>query len=212
MGCIQLFRLFFKIPEKKYRHTLLTDLLHLAVSGENIDIVKLLIDGGGNLNSYDEFGIPLLCKIAGTNRCDIAELLIHKGADVNQIDQISRWTPCHVATWFNEAEMLTFLLSKGANISAFVFQMRDPLVIAVTQNNAQAVSVLLKYGREKYNKTEVSESDFNFERYFCFLWEEALNINNPIIIKMLTDNFKRKNQISLSLPVAIRKKILCVNY
>lgn len=206
VGCIQLFRLFFKIPEKKYRHTLLTDLLHLAVSGENIDIVKLLIDGGGNLNSYDEFGIPLLCKIAGTNRCDIAELLIHKGADVNQIDQISGWTPCHVATWFNEAEMLTFLLSKGANISAFVFQMRDPLVIAVTQNNAQAVSVLLKYGREKYNKTEVSESDFNFERYFCFLWEEALNINNPIIIKMLTDNLKRKNQISLSLPVAIRKK------
>lgn len=130
--------------------------MHLAVSGENIDIVKLLIDGGGNLNSYDEFGIPLLCKIAGTNRCDIAELLIHKGADVNQIDQISGWTPCHVATWFNEAEMLTFLLSKGANISAFVFQMRDPLVIAVTQNNAQAVSVLLKYGREKYNKTEVS--------------------------------------------------------
>lgn len=102
--------------------------------------------------------------------------------------------------------MLTFLLSKGANISAFVFQMRDPLVIAVTKNNAQAVSVLLKYGREKYNKTEVSESDFNFERYFCFLWEEALNINNPIIIKMLTDNVKRKNQISLSLPVAIRKK------
>lgn len=166
----------------------------------------MLIDGGGNLNSYDEFGIPLLCKIAGTNRCDIAELLIHKGADVNQIDQILGWTPCCVATWFNEAEMLTFLLSKGANISAFVFQMRDPLVIAVTKNNAQAVSVLLKYGREKYNKTEVSESDFNFERYFCFLLEEALNINNPIIIKMLTDNVKRKNQISLLFPVAIRKK------
>lgn len=206
MGCIQLFRLFFKIPEKKYRHTLLTDLLDLAVSGENIDIVKLLIDGGGNLNSYDEFGIPLLCKIAGTNRCDIAELLIHKGADVNQTDQILGWTPCCVATWFNEAEMLTFLLSRGANINAFDFQMRVPLVIAVTKNNAQVVSVLSKNGPEKFNRTEVSESNFDFEKYFSFLLEEALNINNPIIIKMLTNNIKRKNQICLSFPVAIRKK------
>lgn len=153
MGCIHLFRLFFKIPEKKYRHTLLTDLLDLAVSGENIDIVKLLIDGGGNLNSYDEFGIPLLCKIAGTNRCDIAELLIQKGADVNQTDQILGWTPCCIATWFNEAEMLTFLLSRGAKINAFDIQFRDPLVIAVTKNNVQAVSVLLNNG---------PKSNFNF--------------------------------------------------
>lgn len=197
MGCIHLFRLFFKIPEKKYRHTLLTDLLDLAVSGKNIDIVKLLIDGGGNLNSYDEFGILLLCKIAGTNRCDIAELLIQKGADVNQTDQILGWTPCCIATWFNEAEMLTFLLSRGAKINAFDIQFRDPLVIAVTKNNVQAVSVLLNNG---------PKSNFNFERYFCFLLEEALSINNPTIIKMLTDNVKRKNQISLSFPVAFRKK------
>lgn len=32
MGCVQLFTLFFKIPEKKYSRTILTELLHLAVS------------------------------------------------------------------------------------------------------------------------------------------------------------------------------------
>lgn len=170
--------------------------MHLAVSGENIDIVKLLIDGGGNLNSYDEFGIPLLCKIAGTNRCDIAELLIQKGADVNQTDQILGWTPCCIAIWFNEAKMLTFLLSKGA----FDIQFRDPLVIAVTKNNAQAVSVLLRFELE---------STFNFQRYLCFLLKQAYSINHPINIQLPTDQFHRNLRCDLQKRHAKTPKYNC---
>lgn len=206
MGCVQLFTLFYKIPEKKYSRTLLTDLLHLAVSGENIDVVKLLIDEGGNVNLYDEFGIPLLCKIAGTNRCDIAELLIDKGADVKQTDQILGWTPCHVATWFNEAEMLTFLLSRGCSINEFNFQLQVPLAIAVIRNNTEAVSVLLKNGAEIYDSMIVWKSEFAIETNFNVVLEVALNINNPKIIKLLTDNLKHYNQITMAFPVAIRKK------
>lgn len=206
MGCVQLFTLFYKIPEKKYSRTLLTDLLHLAVSGENIDVVKLLIDEGGKINSYDEFGIPLLCKIAGTNRCDIAELLIDKGADVNQTDQILGWTPCHVATWFNEAEMLTFLLSRGSNINEFNFQLKVPLAIAVVRNNTEAVSVLVENGAEIYDTIEVWNSDVTIETNFGVVLEAALNINNPKIIRMLTNNMKCHNLITMACPVAIRKK------
>lgn len=206
MGCVQLFTLFYKIPEKKYSRNFLTDLLHLAVSGENIDVVKLLIDEGGNVNLHDEFGIPLLCKIAGTNRCDIAELLIDKGADVNQTDQILGWTPCHVASWFNEAEMLTFLLSRGSSINEFNFQLQVPLAIAVIRNNTEAVSVLLKNGAEIYDTIVVWDSDFNIETNFGVVLEVALNINNQKIIQMLTDNLKHHNLIAMAFPVAIRKK------
>lgn len=207
MGCVQLFTLFFKIPEKKkYSRTLLTELLHLAVSGENIDVVKLLIVEGGNLHSYDEFGIPLLCKIAGTNRCDIAELLIDKGADVNQTDQILGWSPCHVATWFNEAEMLTFLLSRGASINVFDSQLKVPLAIAVVRNNTEAVSVLLKNGAELYDALIIWNSNFRIETNFSFVLEMALDMNNPKIIRMLTDSMKRHNQITMAFPVAVRKK------
>lgn len=51
MGCSQLFTIVFKMQKKKYSHNIITDLLHLAVSGENIDVVKLLIDEGGDLKS-----------------------------------------------------------------------------------------------------------------------------------------------------------------
>lgn len=206
MGCVKLFTLFYKIQGKKYSRTFLTDLLHLAVSGENFDVVKLLIDEGGIINSHDEFGIPLLCKIAGTNRCDIAELLIDKGADVNQTDQILGWTPCHVASWFNEAEMLTFLLSRGCSINEFNFQLKVPLALAVIRNNTEAVSVLLKNGAEIYDSLIVWESEFTIETNFNAVLEVALNINNPKIIRMLTDNLKHGNLITMAFPVAIRKK------
>lgn len=206
MGSVQLFTLFYKIPEKKYSRTFLTHLLHLAVSGENFDVVKLLIDEGGQINLYDEVGIPLLCKIARTNRCDIAELLIDKGADVNQTDQILGWTPCHVASWFNEAEMLTFLLSRGCSINAFNFQLKVPLAIAVIRNNTEAVSVLLENGAEIYNSLIVWESEFAIQTNFNVVLEVALNINNQKIIRMLTDNLKHNNLITMAFPVAIRKK------
>lgn len=206
MGCIHLFILFFKRPEKGYKHNFKTELLHLAVSGENIDVIKLLIDEGADLKSFDEFGIPLLCKIASTNRCDIAEFLIDKGADVDQADQILGWTPCFVAAWFNEAEMLSFLLSRGSIINEFDLHMKTPLVIALSRNNTQAVSVLLQNGAEIYDSIKIWNYDCDIPINFGFVLEEALNINNPSIIRMLTNNMKRRNKITMSYPVAIRKE------
>lgn len=166
----------------------------------------MLIDEGGIINSHDEFGIPLLCKIAGTNRCDIAEVLIDKGADVNQTDQILGWTPCHVATWFNEAEMLTFLLNRGSSTTEFNFKLKVPLGIAVIRNNTEAVSVLLKNGAEIYDALVAWNSDFTIETNFSVVLEVALNINNPKTIRMLTDNMKHQNSISVAFPVEIREK------
>lgn len=204
MGCIQLFSLLYQRQGKDQHQNVKTDLLHVAVSGENIDVVKLLIDEGVNLKSYDEFGIPLLCKIAGTNRCDIAKLLIDKGADVNQPDQICGWTPCFVASWFNEVEMITFLLSNGASIEKFDFQKRVPLAIAVKRNNTESVSVLLNNGAKLYNSSKVLNLTYDIETDFSSVLEEALHNNNPKILKMLLDSQKGKNQTSMSIPCSYR--------
>lgn len=205
MGCIQLFTIVFKMKKNKYIHNLITDLLHLAVSGENIDVVKMLIDEGGDLKSYDEFGIPLICKIASTNRCDIAKLLIDKGADVNQTDEIYKWTPCFVATWFNEIEMLKFLISRGANINEHDCQLRVPLVIAVSRNYTEAVVVLLKNGAEIYDCFEIWNFKVDIEHNFNSVLEEALINNNPKIIKLLTDFMEGRNFIVMHFPKAIRR-------
>lgn len=146
----------------------------------------------------------MLCKIAGTDRCDIAKLLIEKGADINQADQVSCWTPCFVSTWFIEVEMLAFLVRRGANINAYDFQGRVPLVIAVIRNNTQCVSVLLNNGAELFSASEVCDSSLEID--FSYLLEEALNINNPNIIQMLTENIKGRNLIITTFPMAIRKK------
>jgi energy-coupling factor transporter ATP-binding protein EcfA2 len=64
------------------RFTVINDLLHTAVPGGNIDIVKSLIRMGANVNSCDKYSIPLLTKVSGIgpNQGIIADLLIGEGA------------------------------------------------------------------------------------------------------------------------------------
>lgn len=210
-GSLSLFKAIFEGQKSKLRqmydkHTVLTTLLHLAVLGENFDVINLLIGMGANLKSYDEYGIPLLCKLASTNRCDIAELLINSGADVNQCDQMKGWTPCCVASWFNEAEMLKLLISRGASVNEMDFAGTVPLILAIMKNNAHIVSVLLNHGAEIFNyiydytyfKIECS-TDFNFALQI------ALKRQDDEIVKLLTNSGKCRNDIVVYFPVLNQK-------
>ncbi|XP_078329173.1 uncharacterized protein LOC111114515 [Crassostrea virginica] len=216
MGSLPLFETVFGRQKTKLRkvyekYTVVTDLLHLAVLGENIDVIESLIKKGGNLNSYDEYGIPLLCKTAGTNRCDIAELLIDRGADVNQPDKVMGWTPCFVASWFNEVEMLKLLISKGADIDVIDPTGKALLVIAVLKNNEQIVSVLLNAGAEIFDYLLTidcinfkQENQYNFD----FTLGIALANKNHKIVELLSDFEKSRNTISVSVPTLCKNSIV----
>lgn len=163
------------------------DFLYVVVLGENIDVVKLFIDEGVNLKLYDEFGILLLCKIVGINCCDIVELLIDKGVDVNQFDEMCGWIFCFVVFWFNEVEMIIFLLSKGVSIEYFDFQRRVLLVIVVKRNNIEFVLVLFNNGVKLYNLFKVLNFIYDIEINFFSVLEEVVYNNNFIIFRMLLD-------------------------
>ena len=59
MGSLPLFETVFGRPKTKLRqvyekYTVVTDLLHLAVLGENIDVIESIIKNEGNPKSHDE--------------------------------------------------------------------------------------------------------------------------------------------------------------
>lgn len=182
------------------KFAIMTDLLHISAVGENIAIMNSLIKNGGNVNSCDEYGIPLLCKVAGTNRIDIAKLLIEKGADVNSYDEVLGWTPCFVASWFNEIEMLELLLSKGCEANTFDFKFRTPLAIAVMKNNRNAVSVLLRYEAVVYDKIYYFELPVGSNR----ILQEALQNGNYDIVEKLKEFECVSSEISVSFPWCFR--------
>ena len=77
-----------------------TTLLHLASRTSNLQLIRLLILEGGDVNAQDEDGeTPLHCAMAREGNYDVARLLIENGADLanNTVDES---TPLH--TYFND--------------------------------------------------------------------------------------------------------------
>lgn len=58
--------------------------LQFAIEGGHIDMVKILIDSGADINHIDSHGDDPLYTAARCGQTDIAETLIHRGAHIKQ--------------------------------------------------------------------------------------------------------------------------------
>ena len=87
--------------------------LYYAVDANNMDLVKLLVETGADVNA----GLwPPLCQAVDKNNTAIAEYLIDHGANVNYPKD---WGPLHEAPYVsNNIEMVKLLVAKGADINA----------------------------------------------------------------------------------------------
>lgn len=75
-------------------------LLHLASKTSNLELIRLLIREGGDVNAQDEDGdTPLHWAMARKGNYDVARLLIENGADLAN-NTVDRRTPLH--TFFND--------------------------------------------------------------------------------------------------------------
>ena len=149
VGSFPLFKALLERPKNVIdraleNFNLITEMLHLAVAGGSFENIDLLIKKGGNVMSYDKYGIPLVCKVARTRRCDIADLLINHGANVNQCDRVMGWTACFNAICINDTDMLKVLIKNGANLSHMDYAGWTPLIFAAISKKSQVVSLLLE--------------------------------------------------------------------
>ena len=89
--------------------------LHWAAIYDNVEIIKVLLDMGMDVNikNYYEH-TPLHLSILSYN-VDVFLYLIDRGADVNAYTQ-SRTTPLRYAAQINDIGMVRYLIQKGANI------------------------------------------------------------------------------------------------
>ena len=69
-------------------------ILHEMAHQGKLEIAKILLDNGANINEEDIQGFTALHVAAEFNQVEIAELLIEKGADVNA-KSVTLFTPLH---------------------------------------------------------------------------------------------------------------------
>lgn len=100
--------------------------LKLAIIKGNLDIVKLLIEKGANINvKYDLYNTPLHIAMINGN-LEIVKLLIEKGADVNAKNETND-TPLHIAMIKGNHDIVKLLIEKGADINIENTKLIKPL-------------------------------------------------------------------------------------
>ena len=71
------------LEKRKYNQNIIDAALIMAVSTENKQNVKLLIDNGANIEAKDYSGLTCLVLAVEKGNCEIAKLLLDNKADVN---------------------------------------------------------------------------------------------------------------------------------
>jgi ankyrin repeat protein len=83
----------------------------------NLEILKLLIKFGADVNAKGHFGEAALHMAAETGNLKGAEILLENGANVDIKDD-GKYTPLFSAVHNNRLKMVDYLISKGANANS----------------------------------------------------------------------------------------------
>lgn len=85
-----------------------------AVMTNQLDIAKLLLEHGADVNTENAKGFQLLHDAIQNNKPKVVQFLFEHGADINKIDREGN-TPLHIAIWKWSSESVNELLNHGAD-------------------------------------------------------------------------------------------------
>jgi len=91
-------------------------LLFFAISsGASLEAIEMLVDAGVDITEVNREGVGALDIAIKHKRMDIVALCERHGVDLCKSRRKSGITPLILAASFNDMEMVTYLLSKGAS-------------------------------------------------------------------------------------------------
>ena len=122
--------------------------LMLAVHGGNIDIARLLINRGAEVNARRLLlAVTALEDAVIANRADLVKLLVESGAEVDK-DYPHNMTALLEAIHEGHVDIVRQLIGYGANVKAPSGHALVPLVFAARCSNPVIVELLLDHGAD----------------------------------------------------------------
>lgn len=123
-----------------------------AMRARDVDGVRAALAAGGDANSKDQTGDPLICDAADKGLTEIVGLLLEHGANIESRNSYGA-TPLYLAITFKHPETAAFLISKGAAIED---RQHNPLHIAVHTRDFATATLLLDRGADIHAENDAA--------------------------------------------------------
>lgn len=121
--------------------------LGLAVHVNNVEMVKLLLKHGADVNFGGEGKFVPLIGAATLGHLEIAKLLIAYGANVNAENR-HRMSPLHAAARGENVDMVKLLLKQGGDVNAKGADDATCLHLAAMEGNPEILRCLIESGAQ----------------------------------------------------------------
>ena len=118
--------------------------LYIACEGGNVEIAKLLIDRGADVNLPVSWQRTPLYAANKGGYADIVKLLLDNGADPNQVAKAQ--TPLHVAAENGCLKCVIHLVDAGAEVNALTSNGSPPIHLAKLAGHEDVVAYLRSHG------------------------------------------------------------------
>ncbi|MEO0787032.1 MAG: ankyrin repeat domain-containing protein [Bacteroidota bacterium] len=168
--------------------------LHEAAEEGQLEIVRLLVEKGVNVNELDDRRRTPLARAASEDNPSVVRYLIGQGAE----PELGTYLPLHLAAEDGKVAAIRALLEAGANVNARDGHRRTALICAASDGHHTAVSLLLDAGAEINaqdawgNTALIAAADDNHQRVVRQLLQAGANTD------MRTDQGQNALEIALS--------------
>jgi len=111
-----------------------------AIESNRLDIIKLLIDAGADIN-IEVGNNTALMNASERGRIEIVKFLINAGANVN-LQTNNNWTALMIASWTGYIEIVKLLIEAGANVNLQNDYNETALTLASNRGHIEIVKLL----------------------------------------------------------------------
>jgi ankyrin repeat protein len=147
--------------------------LHAASAEGHIDVARVLLDHGADVNLANERGrVSLRSAYDGRHlrhddrHIEVMRLLIERGTDVDMLEGSAFGTLLHDATWKGLTKVVSLLLQHKANVNARGDRNRTPLHFASQEGPPEVVRLLLEHGADVDAKDISSYTPLDYATHF----------------------------------------------
>ncbi|CAG5115234.1 unnamed protein product, partial [Candidula unifasciata] len=122
-------------------------ILHAAVYGGKIDVVRFCLDAGCKVNAVDDEGRHALMA-AVSCRCDIKiiEILLDAGSNLSVTHKLTKRTALHEAICQHYVLATHLLIDRGGSLTAIDHEKKSPLFLACQRGLCETVAYMLSKG------------------------------------------------------------------